>query len=164
MVPAPTLTDDDLDVLSRRFGRAHPEAVITWAVEQFHPRLVLATSMTDAVLVDLAVRVEPAIEVVFIDTGYHFPETLATVDAVRRRYGLNLKVMRAPEPAVPLWQADPEHCCASLKVALLDDALAGREAWMSGLRRAESPTRAAAPIVSRDHRGLVKVNPLATWD
>ena len=68
----------------------------------------------------------------------------------------------APQP-VELWQADPANCCSAAKVEQLDRALVGKLAWMSGLRRAEAPTRATAPIVARDLRGLVKVNPIATW-
>jgi phosphoadenosine phosphosulfate reductase len=160
---APLFTDGELAALNRRFEAAPASRVIEWAVEQFHPFLCLTASMTDAVLIDLAVRVEPSIEVVFIDTGYHFDETLQTMEAVRRRYGLNLRVVTvAPQP-VELWKLDPERCCAAAKVAQLDRALAGKLAWLSGLRRAESPTRAAIPVVGRDLRGLVKVNPLATW-
>jgi len=136
---------------------------VQWAVDTFHPHLCLTASMTDAVLIDLAVNVEPSIEVVFIDTGYHFPETLETMEAVRRRYGLNLRLMTVPPHDEELWKVDPENCCSAIKVGQLDRALFGKEAWMSGLRRDEAPTRAAAPIVARDLRGLVKVNPIATW-
>ena len=79
----------------RRFETQPASAIIRWAVDAFHPHLCLTASMTDAVLIDLAVKVEPSIEVVFIDTGYHFPETMETVELVRRRYGLNLRVMTA---------------------------------------------------------------------
>ena len=72
--------------------------------------------MTDAVLIDLATKVFPAIEVVFIDTGYHFPETLETVERVRQRYGLNLRMMTVALQDEPLWQADPEGCCSAVKV------------------------------------------------
>lgn len=158
------LGPDELSGLSRSFESLPASAVIGWAVERFHPRLCLSASMTDAVLIDLAVKVEPSIEVVFIDTGYHFPETLETAELVRRRYELNLRVMRPdPPPAEPLWQMDPVNCCSSLKVAQLELALETKLAWMSGLRRCEAPTRADAPIVHRDPRGLVKINPLATW-
>lgn len=157
------LSDAALAELNREFEHAPAQAIIEWAVETFHPHLSLAASMTDAVLVDLAVKVEPSIEVTFIDTGYHFPETLETVERVRRHYGLNLRMMTVPPHDEELWKVDPENCCSAIKVGQLDRALAGKEAWMSGLRRAESPTRASAPIVVRDLRGLVKVNPLATW-
>ena len=157
------LSDAALAELNREFEHAPAQPIIEWAVETFHPHLSLAASMTDAVLVDLAVKVEPSIEVTFIDTGYHFPETLETVERVRRHYGLNLRMMTVPPHDEELWKVDPENCCSAIKVGQLDRALAGKEAWMSGLRRAESPTRANAPIVVRDLRGLVKVNPLATW-
>jgi phosphoadenosine phosphosulfate reductase len=160
---APSFSDEELARLNDRFSREPASVAIEWAVEQFHPFLCLTASMTDAVLIDLAVSVEPSIEVVFIDTGYHFPETLETVEVVRRRYGLNLRVLTvAPQP-VELWRADPETCCSLAKVDQLDRALVGKLAWMSGLRRSEAPTRANAPIVARDLRGLVKINPIATW-
>jgi phosphoadenosine phosphosulfate reductase len=163
LVDAPDLTDAELAELSRRFEKEPAGAVIRWAVDSFHPHLCLTASMTDAVLIDLAVQVEPSIEVVFIDTGYHFPETLETVEVVRRRYGLNLRIMTVAAQEPELWKADPENCCSAVKVGQLDRALAGKQAWMSGLRRDEASTRAKAPIVARDLRGLVKVNPIATW-
>ena len=156
-------TDQELAELNDAFERLPASKVIEWAVEQFAPHLAMTASMTDAVLIDLATKVAPAIEVVFIDTGYHFPETLETVETVRRRYGLNLRMMTVPHHAEALWEKDPENCCSAVKVGQLDRALAGKAAWMSGLRRDEAETRANAPIVGRDMRGLVKVNPLATW-
>jgi phosphoadenosine phosphosulfate reductase len=157
------LDDDQLDRLNDEFESAPASAIISWAVKQFHPQLCLTASMTDALLIDIAMGVEPSLEVVFIDTGYHFPETLETLETVRRRYGLNLRIVTVAQPAVPLWQSDPVNCCASAKVAQLERALAGKLAWMSGLRRQEAVTRQKAPIVSRDRRGLVKINPIATW-
>jgi phosphoadenosine phosphosulfate reductase len=157
------LTDTELVELNERFEKEPAGAIIGWAVDSFHPHLCLSASMTDAVLIDLAVQVEPAIEVVFIDTGYHFPETLQTVETVRRRYGLNLRVMTALTQEEELWKVDPENCCSAIKTGQLDRALYGKQAWMSGLRRAEAATRATAPIVHRDVRGLVKVNPIANW-
>jgi phosphoadenosine phosphosulfate reductase len=160
---APELSDGELAGLSEQFESWPASQIIEWAVGTFSPHLALTASMTDAVLIDLAVKVDPAIEVVFIDTGYHFPETLETVEEVRRRYGLNLRIMTVQRQDEPLWQADPENCCSAVKVGQLDRALAGKAAWMSGLRRAEADSRVRAPIVARDLRGLVKVNPLATW-
>jgi phosphoadenosine phosphosulfate reductase len=160
---AGSLSDDELAELDGRFEHEPAEAVVAWAVAQFRPRLCLAASMSDAVLIDLAVRAEPSVDVVFIDTGYHFPETLQTLETVQRRYGLDVRVMGPPSEPAEFWKTDPVACCSAYKVAQLDAALQGKLAWMSGLRRAESPTRAGAPVVSRDRRGLVKVNPLATW-
>jgi phosphoadenosine phosphosulfate reductase len=155
--------DACLAELNTRFEPQSASAIIRWAVDTFHPHLCMTASMTDAVLIDLAVKVEPAIEVVFIDTGYHFPETLETMERVRRRYGLNLRIMTVPPHDEELWKADPENCCSAIKVGQLDRALAGKEAWMSGLRRDEAPSRANAPIVVRDLRGIVKINPIAAW-
>jgi phosphoadenosine phosphosulfate reductase len=160
---APELTHAELAELNRGFEGAPAQTVIEWAVEQFHPFLCLAASMTDAVVIDLAVKVEPSIEVVFIDTNYHFPETLETVERVRRHYGLNLRVLTVGPQPVDLWKVDPVNCCSAAKVAQLDRALVGKMAWMSGLRRAEAASRATAPIVARDLRGLIKVNPIAAW-
>jgi phosphoadenosine phosphosulfate reductase len=159
----PQLTDAELADLGSEFEGASAGDIIAWAAATFGPHLALAASMTDAVLIDLAVKAAPAVEVVFIDTGYHFPETLETVEAVRRHYGLNLRIMTVAPHDEALWQADPENCCSAVKVGQLDRALAGKAAWMSGLRRDEAPTRANAPILASDLRGLVKVNPLANW-
>jgi phosphoadenosine phosphosulfate reductase len=157
------LSDGELRDAAARLETAPASAVIAWAVEHFHPHLCLTASMTDAVMIDLATKVEPAIEVVFIDTGYHFPETLEMVELVRRRYGLNLRVMTALPQEEELWKVDPENCCSAIKTGQLDRALFGKRAWMSGVRRDDAPTRANTPVVHRDMRGLVKVNPIATW-
>ena len=157
----PALLDQaELAEVSRSFEGRAASSVIRWAVETFHPQLCLTASMTDAVLIDLAVKVEPSIEVVFIDTGHHFPQTLDTLERVRRRYGLNLTVVGDESGAAPL---GPDGCCSVSKVALLEQGLAGHQAWMSGLRRSETPIRAKAPIVGMDLQGLVKVNPIASW-
>jgi phosphoadenosine phosphosulfate reductase len=162
-LPVPALHDEELAELNVEFERLPAPKIIQWAVDNFSPHLCLAASMQDAVLIDLATRIDPGIEVVFIDTGYHFPETLETVEAVRKRYGLNLRMMTVAHHDEELWKVDPENCCSAVKVGQLDRALAGKAAWMSGLRRDEAETRARAPIVTRDLRGLVKVNPIANW-
>ena len=159
----PRFSDEELAELNEEFETAPARMIIQWAVETFHPLLCLSASMTDAVLIDLATKVEPSIEVVFIDTGYHFPETLDTVEVVRRRYGLNLRMMSVPHHDEELWKIDPENCCSAVKVGQLDRALNGKLAWMSGLRRAEASTRASAPVIGRDIRGLIKINPIAAW-
>ena len=128
-------TDAELAELNREFEHLPASKIIQWAVDSFAPHLSLSASMNDAVLIDLATKVHPAIEVVFIDTGYHFPETLETVEMVRRRYGLNLRMMTVPHHDEELWRVDPENCCSAVKVGQLDRALEGKAAWMSGLRR-----------------------------
>jgi len=159
----PPLTDHDLAAVSASFEHQPAEAVVAWAIGCFGDGVCVTTSMTDAVLVDVACRVKPGVEVVFVDTGLHFDETLEMAETVRRRYPIELRVERVPQPPVPFHLSDPVSCCSGAKVATLDRALEGRSAWMSGLRRADGPSRADAPIVSRDARGLVKLNPLATW-
>ena len=156
-------SEADLEDLSRSFEAKPASAVIRWAVETFGDDLLLAASFQDAVLIDIATKVRPDIEVLFIDTLDHFPETYETVARVRSRYGLNLTWHKVPEPDVPFHVADPVACCSDAKVAALDAALQNKRAWLSGLRRTEASTRAGAPIVSLDRRGLVKVNPIATW-
>lgn len=138
--------------------------IVRWAHEQFGPDLVLASSFQDPVLIDVAVAAVPEIEVVFLDTQYHFAETLWYVDHLKERYGLNLTVVEPLVTPDNLWQTDIDACCGARKVEPLARALTGRSAWMTGLRRAEAPKRAATPVVLWDEtRGLVKVNPLATW-
>lgn len=159
----PNFTDQELAEISQDFERQPASKIIKWAVDNFAPHLAMTASMTDAVLIDLATKVDPAIEVIFIDTGYHFAQTLETVEEVRRHYGLNLRMMTVARQEEELWKADPENCCSAVKVGQLDRALAGKEAWMSGLRRGEAQSRAGAPIVSRDLRGLIKINPIANW-
>jgi phosphoadenosine phosphosulfate reductase len=157
----------DLDELARIDAELETQpatAVIRWAWERFGDGVVLAASFQDCVLVDLAMQVAPDIEVVFLDTQYHFPETLAYVEQVRERYDLNLRVMRPLVEPDDLWRTDLDECCAMRKVEPLARALAGKDAWITGLRRSETPARARAPVVGLDvGRGIVKVNPLATW-
>ena len=161
-VPA-EFSDEELADLNADFERSAASKIIQWAVGAFGPHLSLAASMADALVIDIATKVNPAIEVVFIDTGYHFPETLQTVETIRRHYGLNLRMMTVAPHDEALWIADPENCCSSVKVGQLDRALNGKAAWMSGLRRDEAASRAGSPIVARDVRGLIKINPIANW-
>ncbi len=157
------LSDQDLAAVAAALEPAPPEEIVRWAAGTFGDRLCLTTSLTDAVLVDLVARVAPGTEVIFLDTQYHFPETLDTLEVVRRRYPVKLQVRRPDVPLDDLWRTDTDACCAVRKVAQLEAALAGKEAWVSGLRRDDSPDRADTPVVERDRRGLVKVNPIATW-
>ena len=141
---------------------ATPAEIVAWACQRFGQRLVLTASFADTTLIDIATRVDPDIEVVFLDTGLHFAETLTTVRRAMERYRLNLTVLRPEPTAIDLWELGIEACCKVRKVAPLDRYLAGRaDAWLGGLRRADHPSRADAPIVSIDRRGLVKINPLA---
>ncbi len=154
----------ELAAVSAALERKPATAAIEWAADRFGDGLVLASSFQDCVLIDLAAQVAPQLEVVFLDTQYHFAETMWYVDAVRRRYDLNLRIVEPDIEPDDRWLDDPDACCAARKVVPMAKALAGRTAWMTGLRRDEAPTRAQVPIVGYDvGRGLVKVNPIATW-
>ena len=154
----------ELAAVSAELERKPASAAIKWAWERFGSGIVLAASFQDCVLIDVAVRSAPEIEVVFLDTQYHFAETHWFVERVRERYDLNLKVMKPLIEPDDLWQTDPDECCAMRKVEPLARALDGKQAWMTGLRRVETPARAKSPIVHLDvGRGIVKVNPLAPW-
>jgi phosphoadenosine phosphosulfate reductase len=154
----------ELSAVSDGFELASPSAVIAWTVDEYGDDVTVACSFEDAVLVDLAVSVKPDIEILFLDTQYHFAETLWYVEELRQRYNLNLRVMSPRVEPDNRWQRDVASCCGVRKVEPLNRALEGKRAWITGLKRADAPTRANAPIVSWDEpRGLVKVNPLATW-
>ncbi|HEY4927790.1 MAG TPA: phosphoadenylyl-sulfate reductase [Acidimicrobiales bacterium] len=157
------MDDAELCAVAVRLDSAPAEEIVEWAVSEFGGGLSLAASFQDCVLIDIATRVDASIDVVFLDTHFHFDETMAYADDVRRRYGLRLRVM---DPTVPLgaWPCGTEGCCQMRKVDPLDRALDGRPAWMSGLRRVETRERLHAPVVAVDaRRGIVKINPLATW-
>jgi phosphoadenosine phosphosulfate reductase len=146
--------------------------LLRWADEHFASEYVVASNMQDAVLIDMAAKVRPGVDVLFLDTGYHFAETIGTRDAVSEVYDVNV-INVTPEHSVAeqdallgknLFARDPNECCRLRKVAPLGKALQGYSAWVTGLRRVEAPTRANAPVVSFDAAfGLVKINPLATW-
>ncbi|MEM7337406.1 MAG: phosphoadenylyl-sulfate reductase [Actinomycetota bacterium] len=160
----PRLTLDEVRSAAGQLEQADAADVVAWARSTFGDRLCVATSFTDTVLVHLATRVDPDLRVVFLDTGFHFAETLATMKQAQARYQLNLEVVRPEPSALDVWQAGSEACCRARKIDGLDRALGGRTAaWLSGLRRADGPSRADTPVVDLDGRGLVKINPLARW-
>lgn len=149
---------------ARRFADAPAAEVLAWAAATFGSGLTVASSMQDAVLIDLAVRAHPDVEVIFLDTGFHFTETLETARRVEARYGLNLVTLRPADGAPTFRTLGTESCCDARKVEPLEEHLATRDAWVTGLRRAESPSRAgAATLVWDAARGVVKINPIVTW-
>jgi phosphoadenosine phosphosulfate reductase len=159
----PALTATEVERVNHELLQATPADIVRWACLQFEHRLVLTASFADTTLIDVATAVEPDIEVLFLDTGFHFAETLNTVRIAMERYQLNLTVLRPDTTAPDVWAAGTEACCAARKVDPLNRHLqVHADGWLSGLRRADHPSRADAPIVSVDRRGLIKVNPLAT--
>ncbi|MFF9359756.1 phosphoadenylyl-sulfate reductase [Streptomyces griseoluteus] len=169
-------TEDELRELAERAGRELEDAtaleVLRWAVDTFGDRFCVTSSMEDAVVAHLAARVRPGVDVVFLDTGYHFPETIGTRDAVDAVMDVNV-ITLTPERTVAeqdaehgprLHDRDPDLCCALRKVKPFDAGLTGYQAWATGLRRDESPTRANTPVVGWDaRRRNVKVSPIARW-
>src|SRR3954451_9257074 len=137
---------------------APPEVIIEWAVATFGERFCVTSSMGDAVLAHLASTVAPGIDVVFLDTGYHFAETIGTRDAVEATLPVNLLSI-TPKQSVAeqdaehgkdLWRRNPDLCCAMRKVAPLREALTRYDAWATGLRRAETHNRVIAPVIGWD--------------
>ncbi len=135
-------------------------AAIEWVWSAFPDRVCVLSSMQDAVVVDLAMRVDRRIPVAFLDTGYHFDETLETAERVEHRYGI--RVERWSSPYAPRADVVPGECCAH-KTELLDRALDGRDAWITGVQRSETEHRADAGIIDTDRRGATKVSPIAQW-
>ncbi len=154
----------ELADVARRYEPRPASALVAWAYDRFGSDLVLAASFQDCVLIDIVYRTVPDVTVAFLDTQYHFAETLWYVEQVKARYGLHLNVIRPERAPDDLWHNDPDACCRARKVEPMQRALAGKAAWMSGLRRDESAARAATPLVTYDvSRGLVKINPIASW-
>ncbi|WP_370247636.1 phosphoadenylyl-sulfate reductase [Nocardioides sp.] len=151
---------------------APAETIIEWAAATFGDRFCVTSSMGDAVLAHLAAAVVPGVDVVFLDTGYHFIETIGTRDAVAATLDVNLITITPAQTVAEqdaeygpeLFRRDPDLCCALRKVAPLADSLAGYDAWATGLRRAETHNRVIAPVIGWDaKKGKVKVSPLARW-
>jgi phosphoadenosine phosphosulfate reductase len=158
---------------SKELADATAEEAIRWTVETFGDDFIVASNMQDAVLIDLATQVKSDVDVLFLQTGYHFPETIGTRDAVQAVYP-GVKIVNAQaeqsvaeqdaEYGEKLHDRDPTLCCNLRKVVPLRKTLANYSAWITGVRRVDAPTRANTPIVTWDDRnGLVKVNPIAAW-
>jgi len=169
-------TETDLRTVAERGAAelgpdATAEQVLAWAAATFNS-LIVASNMQDAVLVDLAAKAKPGVEILFLETGYHFAETIGTRDAVEQVYDVRIHNAQAAQSVAEqdaaegkdLWARDPNRCCALRKVAPLRDTLAKYDAWVTGVRRVEAPTRANTPLVTYDDKfGLVKINPIAAW-
>jgi phosphoadenosine phosphosulfate reductase len=173
---APTVDHDRLHALALRAGDeldgATAEAILGWAASEFGSSWCVTSSMADAVLPQLAAGVQPGVNIVFLDTGYHFAETIGTRDAVAATLPVTLHTI-TPRRTVAeqdgefgprLHDRDPDRCCAMRKVEPLETALAPYVAWASGVRRDESATRASTRVVDWDaKRSMVKINPIAAW-
>nr|WP_241744124.1 phosphoadenylyl-sulfate reductase [Cellulosimicrobium arenosum] len=151
---------------------ATAEQVVAWAAREFGTSVAVACSMADAVLPHVVAQQIPWVDVLFLDTGYHFAETVGTRDAVEQQMDVTIVDVK-PELTVAeqdaahgkdLFGRDPVLCCQMRKVEPLHRTLAGYEVWVTGVRRDEAPTRTTTPLVTFDEKnGLVKINPLAAW-
>jgi phosphoadenosine phosphosulfate reductase len=146
--------------------------VLTWAGNTFGDDFAVTSSMADGLLAHLAGRAVPGVHVIFLDTGYHFAETIGTRDWITGVLPVTLVNVR-PEQTVAeqdhefgarLFERNPDLCCSLRKVQPLAQTLAGYTAWGSGIRRDESPSRANTRLIDWDtKRGMIKINPLAAW-
>ncbi|OQR59430.1 phosphoadenosine phosphosulfate reductase [Streptomyces maremycinicus] len=167
---------DELKALAEQAGRDLEEAsaleILQWAVDTFGEQFCVTSSMEDAVVAHLASRVRKGVDVVFLDTGYHFPETIGTRDAVEAVMDVNVITLtprrtvaeQDAEHGPKLHDRDPDLCCKLRKVQPLEEGLEGYRAWATGLRRDEAVTRAGTPVVGWDEkRQKVKISPIARW-
>ncbi|MFR9751531.1 phosphoadenylyl-sulfate reductase [Nocardia sp. 004] len=173
---AEKLSEDELRAIAARgaaeLDGASATELLRWTENTFGTSYIVASNMQDAVLVHLAAEVRSDVDVLFLDTGYHFAETIGTRDAVEAVYDVHVVDAR-PEHTVAeqdellgkdLFAREPNECCRLRKVIPLQKSLAGYNAWVTGIRRVEAPTRANAPLISFDETfGLVKINPIAPW-
>jgi phosphoadenosine phosphosulfate reductase len=169
-------TAEELKEFAERAGRELEDApaleILRWAAGTFGSRFCVTSSMEDAVVAHLASRAMPGVDVVFLDTGYHFEETIGTRDAVDAVMDVNV-ITLTPRQTVAeqdaeygpkLHDRDPDLCCRLRKVLPLEQGLKAYQAWATGLRREESPTRAHTPVAGWDEkRQKVKISPIARW-
>jgi phosphoadenylyl-sulfate reductase (thioredoxin) len=167
-------TIEDVVNAARALEDRPPADVLAWAAGRFAPRVTFATAFgaEGCVLVDLIARHHLPIDLFTLDTGLLFPETYALWSRLEHRYGLKIRAVRpdlslgaqAAQHGDALWERVPDRCCEIRKVAPLRRALAGFDAWITSIRRAQTSERSAARVVERDPLfGMVKVNPLAGW-
>lgn len=177
-MPGTLLSEEDVRDLNDRFERAQPPQVVRWALEESGlDRIALASAFQaeGTCVMHMATRVRPRIPILFLETGFHFAETLAFKAELTERLGLNVIELtgdhdvesQAAAFGPRLYERDPGRCCDINKVRPMLEALRGLDAWITAFRRDSSPTRATSPIVDRYElvpgRWMVKVNPVATW-
>ena len=157
---------------SQRLESATPDEIIAWAHERFGAGLAMGTAFgpEGCLMLSLLPELAPETYVFNLDTGYQFQQTLDLRDRIAEKYGVEVEMLQ-PELSVPeyeaehggpLYKSNPDQCCHDRKIKVLERAAMGRTAWMSGIRRDQSPVRAKQPIVAWDRKfGLVKISPLA---
>jgi len=162
IAPTSTLLEE-LESVNATFEYAPPLEILAWVFERFGDDVSMACSFEDVALLFMVRQMRPATEIVFLDTGGHFDETLDFVNRIEREWSLNL-TRTAPGPEAQAWPCGTERCCELRKVEPLRRAVSGRSAWITAVKRVDAVTRASMKILSWDEKfELVKVNPLATW-
>jgi len=164
LMPSPsTALLNELETADVEFTHASPREILAWTFERFGDDVAFACSFEDVALLHMIHELRPRTEVIFLDTGGHFPETLEFLDRLEREWDLNV-TRTHPGPEADAWPCGTERCCDLRKVQPLSRAVAGKSAWLTSVKRVDAPTRASMKIVHFDDKfGLVKVNPLATW-
>ena len=175
MTQLKTYSAAELTKISEEMDEQTPQQILRWAVEEFFPELTMACSFggpSGMVLVDMIAQIEPRVEIFYLDTDFLFPETHETRNRVVERYGVQpiaYKSELTPEEQArqhgdALWLSNPDLCCELRKVEPNRRALAGKRAWITGIRRDQAATRSGTPVVQWDEKfSLVKVNPLVHW-
>ena len=160
--PTSTLLEE-LESTNERFEHSSPLEILNWTFERFDDDVAMACSFEDLALLHMVHEVRPGTEIIFLDTGGHFDETLEFVGRIEREWSLNL-TRTSPGPQANAWPCGTERCCELRKVEPLQRAVSGRAAWITSVKRADAPSRAGMKTLLWDEKfGLVKVNPLATW-
>lgn len=173
-VPNVRIVDGELYAIPDDFEDAAPQTVLRWAIEEFGAGVALATGFgtEGCVLVDMVARIDPSARIFYLDTDLLFPETYELRDQLTARYGVRFErraTVRSLEQQTlrhgeKLWERDPDLCCRLRKVEPLKEMLSGLRAWITAIRRDQSPARAHARVVDHDAKfGLIKINPLAGW-
>lgn len=153
----------DFVTIAESLEHATPDEIIAWGLAYAGGDVTFACSFEDVALLHMLHRAEPSIEVLFLDTGGHFPETYEFVDRLERAWSLNLRRV-TPGPEAEGSPCGTAECCNLRKVMPLQRAVAGKQAWFTGVKRVDAATRAALPVVGFDEKfGLAKINPLSTW-
>jgi phosphoadenosine phosphosulfate reductase len=167
------LTPLEIERLSDEFETKTPQEIITWAINTFWPQIALSSSFqTQSMpLLYMASRIRRDILVLFLDTGYHFWETLTFREQIASEWQLNVldlyrnsrwdSFARTQTRVLPL--EDPNLCCFMHKVEPMQSAMKDMLAWISGIRRDQTPVRAKAKILELQENGLIKINPLLNW-
>ena len=172
--PAPISGFDRIEAAGRLLEDASPEETLRWAFEEFQDGVTIATGFgpEGIALIDMAIRVNPRADIFFLDTSFLFPETYDLLRQLEDRYQIEIRAFQTDitpdrqelEFGARLWSTDPDLCCRLRKLEPLKDALRGRDAWITAIRRDQTLERSSARVVEWDYKWqVVKINPLVRW-